>query len=188
MEREHFDRSFFEQDVDVVARELIGSRMTVRSECTVFEARLLETEAYGGLDDPASHAFRGPTSRSAIMFGPAGHLYVYRSYGIHWCMNVVTQVAGSASAVLLRAAEIHEVNDDDVVPGDPSLICRGPGNLTRALGITGNDNGADCCVSGGRIEFLRSPIDLKRPHVEQSTRVGISREKERRSRYFLDED
>jgi DNA-3-methyladenine glycosylase len=162
--------------------------MIVRSEDTVFEARVLETEAYGGFDDPASHAFRGPTPRSALMFGPAGHLYVYRSYGIHWCMNVVTQVAGSASAVLLRAADIHEVNVEDDVHGKPSVLCHGPGNLTRALGITGDDNGADCCVIGGRIEFLRSELDGERPRVGQSPRVGISREKERRSRYFLEQD
>jgi|GEM_PF-3326993 len=73
------------------------------------------------------------------------------------------------------------------LPGNPSVICRGPGNLTRALGITGDDNGTDCCVSGGRIEFLKSTIALERQQVGQSTRVGISREKERRSRYFLGE-
>jgi DNA-3-methyladenine glycosylase len=160
--------------------------MVVHSDVTVVEAQLLETEAYGGLDDAASHAFRGPTPRSAIMFGAAGHLYVYRSYGIHWCMNVVTQPAGSPSAVLLRAATIHEVKAHDGRRDITSVICRGPGNLTRALGITGIDNGVDCCESGARVVFLRSDEGAGDHSVGQSTRVGLSREKERRSRYFLE--
>ena len=183
---EPYERSFFEQPVDVVARELIGSNLTIRDGDSVLEARLIETEAYGGLDDPASHAFRGPTPRSAIMFGPPGFLYVYRSYGIHWCMNVVTQEAGSASAVLLRAAYVRHAALFNLRAAVETAVVRGPGNLTRAAGITGADNGTDCCEAGGRIRFTR-PERGESFDVSRSTRVGLSRAQERMSRYFLNE-
>src|SRR5271154_5171866 len=99
-------REFFERGPDDVARALIGSLLVVRDSAREQVAMIVETEAYGGRSDPASHAFRGPTKRSAIMFGPAGYLYVYLIYGVHWCMNIVTQPAGTASAVLLRGAEM----------------------------------------------------------------------------------
>lgn len=170
-------RDFFAHDPDEVARSLLQSVVVVRSAEGERRARIVETEAYGGTDDAASHAFRGPTPRCAVMFGPAGHLYVYRSYGLHWCVNVVTDRADRPSAVLLRAAELFE-------PG-PTTLLRGPGNLTRGLGITGADNGVDCCeprrsriafylVSGGDYAIARSP------------RVGISKETFRLSRYYLD--
>ena len=149
-------------------------------------ALIVETEAYGGSDDPASHAFRGPTPRCEVMFGPAGFLYVYRSYGIHWCMNVVAQDEGSASAVLLRGAQIRTCADGDDTSLDPETLARGPGNLTRALGITGADNGADCCNGDARISFWRSPHPPE-IHVNRSTRVGVSRAQDRESRYFLAE-
>lgn len=186
MGQEPYGRSFFEQPVDVVARDLIGSHMLVSSDNRLLDARIIETEAYGGLDDPASHAFRGPTARSAIMFGPAGYLYVYRSYGIHWCMNVVTQEVGTASAVLLSAAQIRDVDVNDTAGDAPATLCRGPGNLTRVLGITGADNGEDCCEQTGRVAFFRFADVREQGAVGRSARVGISRAKERQSRYFLD--
>jgi DNA-3-methyladenine glycosylase len=179
-------RDFFEQPVDAVARELIGAFARVRFQAGSFDARIVETEAYGGFDDPASHAFRGPTPRSAIMFGPAGYLYVYRIYGIHWCMNVVTQDEGSPSAVLLRGAQIRMCADGDHSSVDPEVLARGPGNLTRALGITGADNGVDCCNANAKISFWRS-LDPPEVHVNRSARVGVSRAKDRESRYFLAE-
>ncbi len=178
---ETYARAFFERDPDVVALELIGSVMVVREAEVVLRARVLETEAYGGLDDPGSHAFRGPTPRAAIMFGPPGYLYVYRSYGVHWCMNVVTQVEGTASAVLLRAAQVTR---SDAVTSPPILL-RGPGNLTRGLGITGADNGLDCCGRDERLRFVRGPRRTDEELIGRSPRVGLSRGKERRSRYFL---
>ena len=186
MARQLCSRDFFEQPVDVVARELIGACARVRCHGGSFDARIVETEAYGGFDDPASHAFRGPTPRSAIMFGPAGYLYVYRSYGIHWCMNVVTQDEGSASAVLLRGAQIRNCADGDDSSVEPEVLARGPGNLTRALGITGADNGVDCSNANARMSFWRShePPDIQ---VNRSTRVGVSRAQDRESRYFLAE-
>jgi len=125
-----------------------------------------------GSDDPASHAYRGSTPRCAVMFGPPGFLYVYRSYGIHWCMNVVTEASGTASAVLLRAAQVIGVATGDAAPPQerPGLLS-GPGNLTRGLGVTGDDNARDCCgESGGRVSFHGLPGDVA------SGRIGRSHE------------
>lgn len=177
-----FHRGFFEGPSDTVAEHLVGALMIVRTDSLVVRVRVVETEAYGGLDDPASHAFRGPTPRAAIMFGPAGILYVYRSYGVHWCMNVVTGPLGTGSAVLLRAGEVV---GDRGEPLDPRRLLRGPGNLTRGLGVTGADNGADCCQGpDGRFSFRAGGVE-RGGAVARSERVGISRARERLSRYFL---
>ncbi len=141
-------------------------------------ARIVEVEAYGGGDDPASHCHRGPTARNASMFGPAGHLYVYRSYGIHWCANVVTGVVGEGSGVLLRAAEI--VEGIDAVRADRPGIVRsddlanGPGKLCSALGITGDDDGTDLTVPGARLRIERDAVAAPELPVA-TTRVGITR-------------
>jgi DNA-3-methyladenine glycosylase len=175
-------RDFFERPSDMVAKELLGALMIVRGT-RVLRARILETEAYGGLDDPASHAFRGPTPRAAIMFGPAGYLYVYLSYGVHWCMNVVTGLAGSGSAVLFRAGEAIDITDAE--PG-PAVLLRGPGNLTRGLQITGTDNGLDCCAAPShRLGFYAATTVVDPRDIGQSPRIGLSKAKERPSRYFL---
>jgi DNA-3-methyladenine glycosylase len=154
---ESLGREFFEHAPDDVARALIGSLLVVRDGEREHVAKIVETEAYGGRNDPASHAFRGPTKRSAIMFGPAGYLYVYLIYGVHWCMNVVTQASDEPSAVLLRGAQLLSVDESGDERGTP---LRGPGNLTKGLGITGNDNGLDCCAdNAGRISFHRALDD-----------------------------
>lgn len=159
--------------------------MCVRGE-RLFRARVLETEAYGGRDDPASHAFRGPTPRAAIMFGPAGFLYVYLSYGVHWCANVVTGAEGDASAVLFRSAEIVPSTTAHGVGSLEAKLLRGPGILTRGLGITGADNGLDCCARPeGRISFYTGPSRQSGQRVERSARIGLSRAQDRRSRYYL---
>jgi|SRR5665213_146858 len=177
-------RRFFERPPDAVAHDLVGSWLVLHDAEQERRALIVETEAYGGSDDPASHAFRGPTKRSAIMFGPAGFLYVYLIYGMHLCMNVVTEPEGTATAVLLRAAEL-------IVPtldGDEeSVALRGPGNLTRGLGVNGTDNGLDCCGGEGRhLTFHRTRRDANDFPTRQSTRVGLTREVDRPSRYFLD--
>lgn len=178
------DRGFFERPPDAVAYDLVGSWLVLHDGASVCRALIVETEAYGGFNDPASHAFRGPTKRSEIMFGPPGYLYVYLIYGMHWCMNVVTERSGTPSAVLLRAAELRVATSDGAK--DRSISLRGPGNLTRGLGITGADNGMDCCGGVDRfLTFHRGRVDPTVPTV-QSTRIGISREVERPSRYFLE--
>jgi DNA-3-methyladenine glycosylase len=177
-------RRFFERPPDAVAYDLVGMWLVVHDAAPERRALIVETEAYGGSDDPASHSFRGPTTRSAIMFGPAGYLYVYLIYGMHWCMNIVTEPAGTASAVLLRAAELHVPTKGG---GEDLVALRGPGNLTRGLGITGADTGLDCCASEGRHLTIhrarRGEVILP---TGQSKRIGITREIDRPSRYFLD--
>jgi DNA-3-methyladenine glycosylase len=178
-------RRFFERSSDDVAHDLIGSWLVVHDGTQLTRALVVETEAYGGMDDPASHAFRGPTKRSEIMFGPAGYLYVYLIYGMHWCMNIVTGERGDASAVLLRAGELHVPTSDGKRFETKAL--RGPGNLTRGLGITGADNGMDCCGGEGRsITIHRPRSNAPTIVVGQSKRIGITKEVDRPSRYFLE--
>ncbi|MFI5035801.1 MAG: DNA-3-methyladenine glycosylase [Acidimicrobiales bacterium] len=175
-------RAFFERPPDVVARELVGCLLVVHDPGALRRALLVETEAYGGADDPASHAYRGPTPRSAVMFGPAGVLYVYRSYGVHWCANVVTGGTGVPGAVLLRGAQIVAPASD---VGTAALL-RGPGNLTRGLAITGEDQARDCCAGPGARITLHAPRGATRQAiVARSARVGLTKAPERMSRYYL---
>ncbi|KUG51439.1 hypothetical protein AVL62_08785 [Serinicoccus chungangensis] len=137
--------------------------------------RITETEAYAGGDDPASHAWRGETERTRAMFGRAGLLYVYRAYGAHWACNVVTGTEGIASAVLLRAGEVVE-GEALALERRGSLpahkLASGPGNLARALGITGEDYGTD-------LLDRESPVWLEpgKPveTISSGPRVGVSR-------------
>lgn len=144
---------------------------------------ITEVEAYEGLDDPASHAWRGPTPRSQIMFGPSGRVYVYLSHGIHHAMNLVCGPDGTASAVLVRAGRIIAGLDlaRQRRPGvsDPRLA-RGPGNLTRALGIGADDNGA---LLGQRIDDRALAVAPDR--VRSGPRVGVSRAADRAWRFWL---
>jgi DNA-3-methyladenine glycosylase len=176
-----YERPFFDRPPDDVARDLIGSLLCVRAGHTMRSARIVETEAYAGFHDPGSHAYRGRTPRTEVMFGPAGFLYVYFIYGMHWCVNVVTQGEGTPSAVLLRGAML--LGDDGA--DDATLNLRGPGNLTRGLGITGNDSGIDCCNPESRVSFLPRSSPVLASAIGVSRRVGLSKGRERESRYFL---
>lgn len=171
--------------MDDVARDLLGATMAIYHESGVTRVRIEETEAYGGLDDPASHAFRGPTPRSAIMFGRAGILYVYRSYGIHWCANVVTEGVGSASAVLLRAGRLETGSMTQPSARTTLDLLRGPGVFTRELGITGDDNGVDCCEGvPARIRFECRDVATSMS-IDVSRRIGLTRGQDRLSRYTI---
>ncbi len=168
-------REWFARPSAEVARDLIGCILVVdpgTSDRVV--ARIVETEAYEGRDDPASHAFRGPTPRSAVMFGPAAHLYVYFTYGMHYCANVVTNADGVAGAVLLRAASVEEGEAIVVARRGPgkatAALLRGPGNLCRGLGITRSDDGIDLLAPGSRVRIERRAGN---PPITVSTRIGI---------------
>jgi DNA-3-methyladenine glycosylase len=167
-------RSFFARPSTDVAPELLGAAL-VRAlpDGTRLAARLVEVEAYGP-DDPASHAFRGPTPRNAVMFGPPGRLYVYFTYGMHFCANVVTGREGEGSAVLLRAAEPLEGLDAMAARRGvdaPRLLCSGPGRLAQALGIARRENGADL-VRGTAVQLRAgTPVPVRR--IARTTRVGV---------------
>jgi DNA-3-methyladenine glycosylase len=178
-------RSFFARPSTEVAPDLLG-RVLVRrlADDTRLVVRIVESEAYAP-DDPASHAFRGPTERNAVMFGPAGHLYVYFSYGVHWCANVVTGRRQEGSAVLLRAAEpLLGLEAMASLRGleDVRKLCAGPGRLTQALAISRDDDGADVvrdpCIA------IHEGEPLEPDRIVTTTRVGISVGVEARWRYL----
>ncbi len=150
-------RTFYDRDPIEVARELLGKHLVLRIGGTERVGRIVETEAYLGPHDLAAHSARGRTSRTEVMFGPPGHAYVYLIYGMHHCMNVVTQAEGQASAVLLRALQ-------PVRNLDPHT--RGPGLLCKAMGIDRRLNGQDLlspefhiteAESAERIVIVRRP-------------------------------
>ena len=177
------DQAFFAQPVLTVARALVGAELEVTGTAGACRVRIVETEAYGGTDDPASHAGGGPTPRSAIMFGPAGFAYVYVIYGMHHCLNLVTGPEGEAGAVLIRAAE--PMTGVPTHPGKADhRLCAGPGLLCRALGIDRSWNGF--AVAGG----LPGPAHLRvRPGAgdvepQASPRIGIRRAVRRPWRFF----
>ncbi|MGH3359138.1 MAG: DNA-3-methyladenine glycosylase [Nocardioidaceae bacterium] len=164
------------EPADVVAPALLGSTLSHTTTAGTVTVELTEVEAYLGDADPASHAYNGRTRRNAVMFGSAGHLYVYRSYGIHWCCNVVTGVDGRASAVLLRAGRVVEGVDlarerRGVRVADRALA-RGPGCLTQALGIDGTHDGVDLLRSETvRLRLADPPVDAAR--MVSGHRVGV---------------
>ncbi len=169
------DRSFFARNVHEVAPDLIGSTFLVDG----VGGRIVEVEAYDQ-DDPASHSFRGRTERNAVMFGPPGFAYVYRSYGIHWCVNLVCGVEGSAAAVLLRGLEPLEGIEKMVErrgTSEPRLLCSGPGRLCQALGITRDHDG---------LALDRAPFAIHRAaaaEVVTTPRIGITKAVDQPWRY-----
>jgi DNA-3-methyladenine glycosylase len=171
-------KAFFRRSVHEVAPDLIGATLLLDG----VGGRLVEVEAYHHTD-PAAHSFRGPTTRNAVMFGPAGYTYVYRSYGIHWCLNFVCELEGSASAVLIRALEpaagLPRMRRRRCI-SDVRLLCSGPGRLCEALGITGAHNGLmldeppfELLARTGQVDILAGP------------RIGITKAAEKPWRYGL---
>jgi len=172
--------------VDVVAPALLGCWVVTDRPAGRVALRLTEVEAYSGAgEDPASHAHRGPTPRAEIMFGPPGRLYVYFSYGVHWCANVVVGPAGRGSAVLLRAGE--------VVAGEPLArdrrpaartardLARGPARLTQALAIGPDDRGADLLAPSSAVRLHRGEPPAA---VSAGPLIGISQATELAWRFW----
>ncbi len=153
--------------------------------------RIVEVEAYAGSEDPASHAFRGETRRTAVMFGPAGHLYVYFTYGMHWCANIVCGPEGTASAVLLRAlAPVHGVEvmrSRRLAARRDRDLTNGPAKLCQALGIDGAYDGADVTTGDQGVQLFD---DGTPPPVAPvvTTRIGISAGMEHEWRWFVADD
>ena len=171
-------RSFFDRSVHEVAPELIGATLLFNGT----GGTIVELEAYHHTD-PAAHSYNGRTERNAVMFGPPGYVYVYRSYGIHWCLNFVCEEEGSASAVLIRAlAPTQGLAAMRRRRGlrDERALCSGPGKLCQALGITRKQNG---------LALDRAPFELRArretPEISTGVRIGITKAAEKPWRYGL---
>jgi DNA-3-methyladenine glycosylase len=168
----------FERDVVAVARALVGARLTVDG----VGGTIVETEAYHR-DDPASHSFIGPTRRNAAMFGPPGRAYVYRSYGIHWCLNVVCGLPGEGSAVLIRALrpetglEVMRTRRGGVAD---RLLCAGPGRVCQALAVTALHDGLPIDEPPFALTLPMEPLPLL-----VGRRIGISKAAEAPWRFGL---
>jgi DNA-3-methyladenine glycosylase len=178
-------REFYGRDSRTVAQAMLN-KVLVRDDGRA--ARIVEVEAYLGVGDPGSHSFRGMTARTEVMFGPAGHLYVYFTYGMHWCCNAVCGEVGEGTAVLLRAAApIDGVELMQLARGGAKGIADGPAKLCQAFGIGRDDNGADL-VTGDR--GLRVVDDGTPPprRPGNSTRVGLSTGKEHPWRWWVPGD
>ncbi len=153
--------------------------------------RIVEVEAYTGADDPASHAYRGETARNAVMFGPPGRCYVYFTYGMHWCANVVCGPPGKAHAVLIRA--LHPLDGLEAMrTARPAArrdvdLCNGPAKLCQALGITGADGGSDLLDGSGPLLLADDGVD---PPIRpgNGVRIGISVATERALRWWVPDD
>jgi DNA-3-methyladenine glycosylase len=174
----HLTRAFFRRSVHQVAPDLIGVVLLVGG----VGGRIVEVEAYHHTD-PAAHSYRGQTARNAVMFGPPGFVYVYRSYGIHWCVNFVCEPAGSASAVLVRAIEPTvglPVMRRRRAISDDRLLCSGPGRLCEALGITSAHNGKaldappfELFARVGAVEVVTGPRIGLTKAVDKPWRYGL---------------
>ncbi|MEU0477422.1 DNA-3-methyladenine glycosylase [Streptomyces olivaceus] len=170
-----------------VAPKLLGSVLTCKTPEGTVSIAITETEAYSGTADPASHAYRGQTPRNAVMFGPAGHLYVYRSHGLHWCANVVTGTDGIASAVLIRAGRVIE--GEDLARKrrgkrvESPRLARGPGNFCQALGITAEHNGADLLTGTSVVLSEGEPVPAAL--IQVGPRVGVSKAHDWQHRFYL---
>ena len=170
-------RDFFARPVLDVAPELLGATVGHRSAAGLVVVRLTEVEAYDGANDPGSHAFRGETPRNAVMFGPPGHVYIYFTYGMHWCMNLVCGPPGQAAAVLLRAGAV--VRGEELARSRrttstaPRELARGPARLTVALGVDSSGNGVDATRPRSAVVVRRGdPVDRSR--VLSGPRVGVA--------------
>jgi DNA-3-methyladenine glycosylase len=171
-------KSFFNRSVHEVAPDLIGATLLFRGRGGI----IVEVEAYHHTD-PAAHSYGGETERNAVMFGPPGYTYVYRSYGIHWCVNFVCEPAGSASAVLIRALEPTAglaAMARRRGTKDARLLCSGPGRLTQALGITRAENG--CALDEPPFELYARE---RKVDVIAGPRIGITKAVEQPWRYGL---
>ncbi|TDC96465.1 DNA-3-methyladenine glycosylase [Actinomadura sp. 7K507] len=190
MSGELLPRDFFDRAVDEVAPALLGQVLRHATPEGEVAVRLTEVEAYAGPHDPASHAFRGRTARNAVMFGPPGHAYVYFTYGMHFCMNLVCGPDGTSMAVLLRGGEIVAGEETARARRPRSTVrdlARGPARLCRALGVAREQNGLDACSPGGPLTVhAGEPAD--RDRIRTGPRTGVNGAKEVPWRFWIDGD
>ena len=189
-------RAFYERPTIEVAEELLGAVLVHLEGQATTAARIVETEAYFGLDDRASHGYGGVTPRNRVMYGPPGHAYVYYIYGNHDMLNIVTEPEGAPAAVLIRAAEPlvglatmarrrgSSLRGTAGAPAGAGMLMNGPGRLCQAMGITRALNGAD--LTAGRAPLYVAARSGPRPHIIRTTRIGITQDRERLQRYYVD--
>jgi DNA-3-methyladenine glycosylase len=191
-------RDFFDRPSVAVAPELLGCLISHETAAGPVTVRLTEVEAYEGEADAASHAFRGRTARNAVMYGPPGHAYVYFTYGMHFCVNLVCQPGGHASAVLLRAGQVvagvplaaarrSGRRRSGAVPRETDLA-RGPALLCEALGIDRSHDGADVCAPASPLRVLAPVAPVPGPGVSSGPRVGVSRAADVAWRFWITGD
>lgn len=172
-------RGFYARDAVTVARDLIGCLFLHRSPAGLVGVRLVETEAYRGPVDPGSHGYRGKTPRTRTMYGPPGRLYVYFTYGMHWCANIVCAEPGVCEAVLLRAGEpivgIELMREMRGGIGNDRLLASGPARLTQALGIDKRQDGASL-LRGGDFWCATDGVteEYRRGSISQTRRIGLA--------------
>lgn len=191
-------REFFDRRANEVAPELLNCVLWHDSPAGLVAVRLVEVEAYEGMADPASHAFRGLTARNAVMFGPPGHAYVYFTYGMHFCVNLVCLPAGQAEAVLLRAGQVidgvHVAEERRRASNGAASngrrlreldLARGPARLCQVLDIDRAQDGADACAPGSPLG-IGPPLAGSGPaEIRTGPRVGVSQAADRPWRYWL---
>jgi DNA-3-methyladenine glycosylase len=181
-------RSFFGRRAEEVAPDLLGCVLSRTTPEGVVSVRLTEVEAYAGPFDPASHAYRGPTKRNEVMFGPPGHAYVYFTYGMHFCMNLVCMGEGTAAAVLLRAGEIisgRALAEARRPRSSSRDLARGPARLCEALAIDRSLTGVDVCSASSPLQVSAgsSVSDFR-----TGPRTGVSSAKDVPWRFWIDGD
>lgn len=180
-------RAFYARPTETVAKALLGTILVRREGEATTAARIVETEAYFGRDDRASHGYAGLTARTRVMFGPPGHAYVYFIYGNYNMLNIVTERAGEPAAVLIRAAEplvgLGVMAARRGVPG-PRGLTDGPGRLCRAMNITRTLNGVDLTAEDAPLYIAgrHGPA----PRIVTATRVGITHDRDRLQRYYVE--
>ena len=180
-------RSFYLQPTLQVAKHLLGKLIVRRYRNEVLIGRIVETEAYLGEKDPASHAYRGMTKRNEVMFRKGGHLYVHFTYGMHFCANVVTEEEGKGRAVLLRAVEpskgLKAMERRRGFPRIAHNLTNGPAKLCEAFGIAAKENGTDLC--GQKIWIAADTSRNERIRIGVSSRIGITNGRRYRWRFYI---
>ena len=183
-------RSFFDRPVLEVAPDLLGRLVVHRTEDGTVTARLTEVEAYDGPNDPGSHAFRGRSKRNGTMFGPPGHVYVYFTYGMHYCMNLVCGPPGMPTGILLRAAEITDgvelARKRRPTAKSDRELARGPARLVESLAVTRGEDGADICDDGPLTVHQGAPP--AKELIRTGPRVGLRDAPDFPWRFWIDGD
>jgi DNA-3-methyladenine glycosylase len=186
--RNKLPREFYLRGTLTVARELLGKYLVRRLNNEQILGMIVEVEGYLGERDPASHAYRGRTRRNEVMFWAGGYLYVYFTYGMHFCSNVVTGAEGKGHAVLIRALEPRRGvgimrRNRRMKNEEQTQLLSGPAKICQALQIGRGENGTDLC--GGEIWIAENPDERVPRRIARSTRVGVSKGREHRWRFFL---